>query len=602
MNPLADTPLETRADAQQAMRDVFAPLKPHFSAGRARVAPSSFEQNSGRTAGELEGFARPLWGLVPLVAGGGTFGWGDEYARGLANGTDPDHPEYWGPIRDTDQKAVEASVIGYGLAVAPELLWEPLDGAARDRVVAWLDGVNDVPLVDNNWRWFRVLVNCGLRAVDAAWDRDRVADDIAFLDTCYVGDGWYTDGPEGPGDWYVAWAMHLYGLLVAEAMGEADAVGDPERFRERARQFAPDHAAWFGDDGSALPYGRSLSYRFAQAGFWGGLAVADVEALPWGAIRGLWARTMRWWADQPIGTGTGVLTVGYRYESLRVAEGYYSPGSPYWATKAFLPLMLDADHPFWTADEAPHPGVDAPVDLPAAKMVVDRSEGRPIAYPAGRPDDRWNGRYTRHAYSTDFGFSVPSGASLDRVGVDGALCLAADGEHWRARESVDETAVDNGVIRSRWQPWGDVCVATTVVPAGPWHVRAHRVDTDRTLHAAEGGFPLQQADDPDEGTAVAEPGRVAITTPAGVSRVRAVGPEQDRSGRAVADFPSSNVVHPCSTTPVLASEHEPGTHHLVSLVGAVTTGDLPAAPVVDIVDGELQVVAGERSRTVPLAF
>ena len=40
------------------------------------------------------------------------------------------------------------------------------------------------------------------------------------------------------------------------------------RFRERARIFAGDFICWFDADGAALPYGRSLSYRFGEAAFW----------------------------------------------------------------------------------------------------------------------------------------------------------------------------------------------------------------------------------------------------------------------------------------------------------------------------------------------
>jgi hypothetical protein len=36
-------------------------------------------------------------------------------------------------------------------------------------------------------------------------------------------------------------------------------------------------------------------------------------------------------------------------------EDYNSPQSPYWALKAFLPLILPSSHPFWQAKEEPYP-------------------------------------------------------------------------------------------------------------------------------------------------------------------------------------------------------------------------------------------------------
>lgn len=45
---------------------------------------------------------------------------------------------------------------------------------------------------------------------------------------------------------------------------------DPDRcalYEERAKLFAADFINWFAEDGSALAYGRSLTYRFAQVSF-----------------------------------------------------------------------------------------------------------------------------------------------------------------------------------------------------------------------------------------------------------------------------------------------------------------------------------------------
>src|SRR5439155_2374868 len=141
-------------------------------------------------------------------------------------------------------------------------------------------------------------------------------------------------------------------------------------FVERSRIFAHDFAHWFSEDGSALPFGRSLTYRFAQGAFWGALAFADVEALPWAVVKGLYLRHLRWWMRQPIFSETGLLTIGYTYPNLLMAESYNSPGSPYWALKIFLPLALPEEHPFWRAEEAPLPPRRAVRTVPGAKLIL----------------------------------------------------------------------------------------------------------------------------------------------------------------------------------------------------------------------------------------
>src|SRR5690349_17385703 len=114
-NPLRGNPLLTRDDLARAVQDLFAPLLPYFSEGGARVRLSASSAHFDRAAADLEGFARPLWGIVPLVAGGYDFPHWNLYRRGLANGTDPHHGEYWGDVRDRDQRQVELAAIGFAL-------------------------------------------------------------------------------------------------------------------------------------------------------------------------------------------------------------------------------------------------------------------------------------------------------------------------------------------------------------------------------------------------------------------------------------------------------------------------------------------------------
>ena len=107
--------------------------------------------------------------------------------------------------------------------------------------------------------------------------------------------GWYTDGAGGSIDYYVPFAFHTYGLVLA-ASGLGDR-GAAERYVERARRFAPEFQHWFAPDGGAFPFGRSMTYRMAQGSFWGALALADVDALDWATVRGLALRHLRWWSD-----------------------------------------------------------------------------------------------------------------------------------------------------------------------------------------------------------------------------------------------------------------------------------------------------------------
>ncbi|MCD4658802.1 DUF2264 domain-containing protein, partial [Agrobacterium sp.] len=63
-NPLYGNPLKTRADVRKALDDSFAPLLPYFSQRGARVTLSGTAAHFDRAAADLEGFARPLWGIA----------------------------------------------------------------------------------------------------------------------------------------------------------------------------------------------------------------------------------------------------------------------------------------------------------------------------------------------------------------------------------------------------------------------------------------------------------------------------------------------------------------------------------------------------------
>lgn len=582
-NPLAGNPLRTRDDVARAAADLFTPLLPFFSEGRARVRLSASAAAFDRIAADVEGFARPLWGMTPLAAGGTTFDHWALYREGLANGTDPEHPEFWGHIKGTDQRMVEMAAIGFTLRMVPDQVWEPLSDRAKTNLANYLKHVREFDYVQNNWKFFRILVDMGLKHVGVEFDESLTEAYLEELDDFYLGDGWYRDGNVRRVDHYIPFAMHFYGLIYA-ALAEPD---DPraKAYRERAVPFARDIQHWFDEDGGTLAFGRSLTYRFACGGFWGALAFADVEALPWGQIKGQFLRHLRWWSEHPIADRDGVLSVGYGYPNLLMSESYNSAGSPYWALKAFLPLALPADHPFWTAEEeAPEPA-PAPVPLKHPGMVMMRTEGNAVALSAGQHNHHMRHgaeKYAKFVYSSRYGFSVEADPRAYRIGAfDGMLGLSDDGWHWRVREQNDEALIADDKLYAKWRPWSDVTVETWLIPASPWHIRLHRIETPRALHGTEGGFAIARGDLDSDDIAEAT-GEATARTPTDTSRIVDLSDTARREARVQKPLPNGNLIVARTLVPQLTGEIPAGTTLLATAVMALPAGaadtDPPALP------------------------
>ena len=502
-NPLAANTFNTRDDVINACHGLFNPLLPYFSPGKARVQLDASTSSWDRAACDLEGWARPLFGIAPLVAGGETFDHWDLYREGLKNGTDPGHPEYWGKVDSMDQRHVEATALGYALLLVPQHVWEPLDGMTKKNVAAWLITSRGGAHAGNNHMFFRVLVDLGLRNVGIETDQSMTEEYLDRLESLYIGDGWYRDGDDKGDtrriDYYNPFAMHYYGLLYAKYGPSSDRERG-KRLKDRARRFAVHYQHWFADTGANVPYGRSLTYRHCVAAFWGALALLDVEALPWGVMKGLYLRNLRWWATQPISRyNDGLLTLGYAYPNQYMCERYSSTGSPWWSMKAFLPLILPAEHPFWLSKELPLSDRPSTVSFSIPGMVFTHQPGHTVLTVSGpETGQQMRGvpeKYNKFAYSSRYGFSVESDPLGFKTGAfDNMIALSDDGVHYRVREHCAEALIAGDKLFSIWYPWKDVKVETWLVPISPWHVRIHRISSPRDLSTIEGGFAAPRTD------------------------------------------------------------------------------------------------------------
>ena len=545
----SDNQFRTRDDFIRAASALISPLGQYRSPGHARIRVATCTgAGFSETAAQLEGFARPLWAVAILLqlkqqsnqsTSAPLEGALEPWVTGIRAGTDPQSPEYWGDLSDFDQRMVEMESIAFALLANPTVFSFDSEPTTQANLIAWLRQINEHKMPETNWLWFRVLVNIALvKTLHVPLDEVKAHIDKSLekLDTFDIGEGWSSDGlwseQRKQADYYSgSFAIQFAQLLYIRFAPKYD-LARTSKYIEQAREFGKEYWRYFDPQGAAIPFGRSLTYRFAFAAFWAAVAFAGVE-LPapikeMGSVKGLLLRHLRWWAKQPhIFNTDGTPNIGFAYPNMYLAEDYNSPQSVYWCLKSFLVLGLDDTNAFWQAEELGHPRTrkdimrldnkvgDIKVLWPPRQILCNTREHTFLLSSEQSTTKRFKAReakYGKLAYSSAFGFSVPCGPSLEQIAPDSTLLvsLGLEEDDWKVRWSpydvetgevyMKECGETVPILMSRWKPWKrlNVVIETLLVPPmrrwPGWSVRVHHVKCTTSLSArerlqiVEGGF------------------------------------------------------------------------------------------------------------------
>ncbi|EEU44007.1 uncharacterized protein NECHADRAFT_29733, partial [Fusarium vanettenii 77-13-4] len=520
-----DNPFRDRSDLVRAAIALIQPLGVYRSPARARVKllPSTAAAFDD-VAAQLEGFARPLWAVHALVSDDGSNDIGEAHSwiQGIQAGVDPSSSEYWGDVGPFDQRMVEMESIAFALLTAPDVMMRLWCQESKLNLTKWLRQINDHAMPRNNWRWFRILVNLALvKVLGVPHDEVRrmMDEDFAVLDEFYLGQGWSSDGVWGDERKQADYYSGSFAIQFAQLLYIRFAQGDEERvqmYRQQAVEFASQYWRYFDINGAAIPFGRSMTYRFAFGAFWAALALADVPLISpmgsLGCIKGMLLRHLRWWSKKPeIFNSDGTMNIGFAYPNMYMAEDYNSRQSVYWCLKSFIVLGLPEGHHFWTCKEEPHPmaklglskqlQIELPTTLqaiwPPHHILCNSHEHHYLLSSGQMTTKKFKAReakYGKFAYSSAFGFSVPSGPELHQLASDSTLSISLDdGETWKVRWQPFDVRLQTASVRSNgdlhkvpaissvWKPFKHlgVEIETILIPLTPhfpgWHIRLHKL-------------------------------------------------------------------------------------------------------------------------------
>jgi len=277
------------------------------------------------------------------------------------NAVDPNSPDYfsWGKA---GQNLVDAAFIAESFLRAWDTLWMPLDEVTKERYIKEFQALRKIDPPYSNWLLFSSTIESLLAKAGAQFDEYRINMACRKVEEWYVGDGWYSDGPQFAFDYYSSFVFHPMYLETLQAMVDAKRSSriDYQKYYDRALHRAQKYAIilerFISPDGTFPVFGRSMTYRMA--------AMQPLALMAWyqtlpkelsnGQVRAALTKVLhRMFDSQENYNDAGFLTIGFCGSQPDVADWYTNNGSLYMTSMAFMPLALPADHPFWT--DAPQP-------------------------------------------------------------------------------------------------------------------------------------------------------------------------------------------------------------------------------------------------------
>ena len=277
--------------------------------------------------------------------------------KSYAHAVNPESKDYllW---RKEGQPLVDAAYIAESFLRGYDALWTPLDSLTKQRYIKEFTQLRRVNPPYTNWLLFSSTIECFLKKAGAREDAYRITSALRKIEEWYVGDGWYSDGPDFAFDFYNSFVLHPMYVECLEVMTDGGKksgwnlkADNFNRGIKRMQRFGIILERFVSPEGAFPVFGRSITYRTA--------VLQPLALLAWrgwlpkelsnGQIRAAMTAVMnRMFGDNRNFNEKGFLKLGFNGSQPHISDWYTNNGSLYMASLAFLPLGLPAEHPFWT--------------------------------------------------------------------------------------------------------------------------------------------------------------------------------------------------------------------------------------------------------------
>lgn len=525
-----------------------------------------------------------------LSIGGKKFDLLDVVGSALANGTNPEHKDYWLPANAErqDQRQVEASVIAWSLWLLRDSLLPQMSSIERRRADEWLRSCAAVPVRRNNWAWFTAVNTAARLALKDKFDefsfnQAAMFDDLRALDGMYVGNGWYNDdNPRRSFDYYNSWVFGSH-FLYWNAMVGGRFPEWSKMFGDRLKLYLETAPLFFGANGSHILYGRSLIYRWAALT---PLILAYAQKM-WPHDPGMLHRIVRGNLDFHARLGAFDRDKGKLRETFSekgtvdIHESYIDGGHPYWGMQAFALWLIPRDDPFWTASTGQLPVEKADfvraIEAPGLVLAGHRASGQVklLQGRSSKTDPHYRDKYNKFVYSSHFPFNITQRDDIRPW--DNAIVV----RDRKTRKSSGRGAFEvsrlltNGFEASYTIEHDalKVSVRSTVIAEGEFELRVHRIiapaEFDLPVEIVEGSSALGVEAPDDVDHASSETYSIARNKKTGMMIASWAGPAWTGIGAAwdfgSSDTAASNIVSPHMEVITLWAPLKPGAQVLYSV-------------------------------------
>ena len=277
--------------------------------------------------------------------------------KSYKNAVDPKSKDYllW---KGENQILCDAAYLANSFMRAPQALWDPLDQETKQRYIEKFKSLRSIRPAYNNWLLFRGMVETFLISIGETYDGYAVEVALQKMNEGYLGDGWYSDGPEYSLDYYNGYVMHPMYVEMLEVT-EKKRIHSPIKLElalRRMQRYNVLLERLISPEAAYPAMGRSMTYRM---GAFQTLALSAwkyglPKQLSNGQVRSALTAVMkRMYANPENFTPKGYLQLGFVGHQPGIADYYTNNGSLYMTSLVFLPLGLPADHAFWTDPAQP---------------------------------------------------------------------------------------------------------------------------------------------------------------------------------------------------------------------------------------------------------